>query len=61
MTTAAAVVSDTGGVLSHSAIVSQEYRIPCVVGIVVGTSVLKDGMRRTVDGACGIVRIEARL
>jgi pyruvate,water dikinase len=56
--TASAVVADTGGILSHCAIVAREYRIPCVVGTMVGTSVIKDGMRITVDGAKGIVRIE---
>src|SRR5439155_25413918 len=30
--TACAVVADTGGILSHCAIVAREYRIPCVVG-----------------------------
>jgi phosphohistidine swiveling domain-containing protein len=34
--TVSAVVADTGGVLSHSAIVAREYRIPCVVGTIVG-------------------------
>jgi phosphohistidine swiveling domain-containing protein len=58
--TVRAVVSDTGGVLSHCAIVSREYRIPSVVGTVLGTSVLKDGMLLTVDGARGIVRIDSR-
>jgi pyruvate,water dikinase len=59
--TVSAVVSDTGGVLSHCAIVSREYRIPCVVGTVVGTSAIKDGMLLTVDGSQGMVRIEARV
>jgi pyruvate,water dikinase len=59
--TVSAVVSDTGGVLSHCAIVSREYRIPCVVGTVMGTSVIKDGMLLTVDGSQGMVRIEARV
>jgi rifampicin phosphotransferase len=59
--TASAVVSDTGGVLSHCAIVSREYRIPCVVGTAVGTSILKDGMLLTVDGSRGIVRIDSRV
>jgi phosphohistidine swiveling domain-containing protein len=58
---ASAAVSDTDGVLSHCAIVSREYRIPCVVGTVVGTSVLKDGMLLTVDGSRGVVRIDARI
>jgi pyruvate,water dikinase len=56
--TVTAVVADSGGVLSHCAIVAREYRIPCVVGTQVGTQVLKDGQRITVDGAQGIVRIE---
>ncbi|MCH7739258.1 MAG: hypothetical protein IIC93_03835 [Chloroflexi bacterium] len=58
--TVSAVVADTGGVLSHCAIVSREYRIPCVVGTIVGTSVIKDGMQLTVDGSQGIVRIDSR-
>ena len=57
-TTVAAVVADSGGVLSHCAIVAREYRIPCVVGTQIGTQVLKDGQRITIDGAQGIVRIE---
>jgi phosphohistidine swiveling domain-containing protein len=56
--TASAVVADTGGILSHCAIVAREYRIPCVVGTMMGTSVIKDGMRITVDGSKGVVRIE---
>jgi phosphohistidine swiveling domain-containing protein len=59
--TVSAVVTDTGGVLSHCAIVSREYRLPCVVGTIVGTVVIKDGMLLTVDGAKGIVRIDSRV
>jgi pyruvate,water dikinase len=56
--TASAVVADSGGVLSHCAIVAREYGIPCVVGTVNGTRRIKDGQILTVDGAKGIVRIE---
>lgn len=52
-----AVVADSGGPLSHCAIVAREYEIPCVAGTVNGTSVIKDGMRVSVDGAKGIVTI----
>jgi pyruvate,water dikinase len=55
---AAAVVTDTGGILSHSAICAREYGIPCVAGTQVGTSQIPDGAMVTVDGAGGIVRIE---
>jgi pyruvate,water dikinase len=57
--TVSAVVTDTGGMLSHSAIVAREYRIPCVVGTAVATATIRDGMRITVDGTRGLVRIES--
>lgn len=57
---AGAVVADTGGPLSHCAIVSREYKMPCVVGTLFGTAVITDGMQLTVDGAKGIVRIDSR-
>jgi pyruvate,water dikinase len=57
--TASAVVADTGGILSHCAIVARENRIPCVVGTMNGTSLIKDGQTITVDGSRGIVRIES--
>jgi pyruvate,water dikinase len=53
-----AVVADSGGVLSHCAIVAREYRIPCVVGTVNGTRRIKDGQVLSVDGGTGVVRIE---
>ncbi|HLF71702.1 MAG TPA: PEP-utilizing enzyme [Dehalococcoidia bacterium] len=56
--TISGVVTDTGGMLSHSAIVAREYRIPGVVGTAFATAVIKDGMRITVDGSRGLVRIE---
>ena len=55
---AGAVVTDTGGVLSHSAICAREFAIPCVVGTQVGTSVIPDGSYITVDGDKGTVRME---
>lgn len=55
--TAAAVVTDTGGVLSHCAVVAREYGIPAVVGTGIATTVIADGMTIEVDGDAGIVRI----
>jgi pyruvate,water dikinase len=57
--TVSGLVADSGGILSHCAIVAREYRIPCVVGTAVGTVTIKDGQRVTVDGSKGIVRIES--
>jgi phosphohistidine swiveling domain-containing protein len=55
--TVAAVVTDTGGILSHSAVVAREYGIPAVVGTTVGTVVIHDGDTIEVDGNTGTVRI----
>jgi pyruvate,water dikinase len=55
---AAAVVTDSGGVLSHSAICAREYAIPCVVATQVATHVIQDGAMVTVDGTKGTVTIE---
>jgi phosphohistidine swiveling domain-containing protein len=54
---AAAVVTDTGGILSHCAVVAREYMIPAVVGIGMATHVIQDGQEIEVDGTAGIVRI----
>jgi phosphohistidine swiveling domain-containing protein len=56
--TAVAVVTDTGGVLSHCAIVAREYRIPAVVGTGSATTTIRDGQLIEVDGTRGIVRLE---
>ena len=55
--TAAAVVTDTGGILSHCAVVAREYRIPAVVGVGSATATLRDGQMVEVDGNAGFVRI----
>lgn len=55
---AGAVVTDSGGPLSHCAIVAREYGIPAVTGTVRGTSEIVDGSVITVDGSEGIVRME---
>ena len=54
---AGAVVTDTGGVMSHSAICAREFSIPCVVGTQVGTRMIPDGAMITVDGEAGTVTI----
>lgn len=54
---ACAVVCDTGGPLSHAAIVAREYGIPAVLGTKNSTSILKDGQIVTVDGSKGLVML----
>ncbi len=55
MSKAAAIVTDSGGMTAHAAIVSRELGIPCVVGTGNATSVLKTGKTVTVDGSLGVV------
>jgi pyruvate,water dikinase len=55
--TAAAVVTDNGGVLSHTAVVAREFRIPAVVGTGRATSTFSDGQLLEVDGDAGVVRV----
>jgi phosphohistidine swiveling domain-containing protein len=52
-----ACVCDTGGSLTHAAIVSREYGIPCVVGTAVATQTIKTGDRIRVDGRAGTVEV----
>jgi phosphohistidine swiveling domain-containing protein len=52
---AAAVVVDSGGPGSHTAIVAREYGIPAVMGTAIGTKTLTDGQFVTVDGSTGRV------
>lgn len=52
---ASALVTDSGGVTCHAAIVSRELRIPCIVGTRSATRVLRTGELVTVDGGKGRV------
>jgi phosphohistidine swiveling domain-containing protein len=54
-----AIVTDNGGLLSHSAIVAREYGIPGVVGTREATERIADGMRVRVDGSAGEVTVLA--
>jgi rifampicin phosphotransferase len=52
-----ALVTETGGILSHAAIVAREYGIPAVVGASGATDFVPDGARVRVDGAAGSVEL----
>lgn len=53
---AVAIVTDEGGMMSHAAIISREFNIPCVVGTTYATEVFKDGDLVEVNANNGIVR-----
>ncbi|MEZ4725888.1 MAG: PEP-utilizing enzyme [Caldilineaceae bacterium] len=57
----AAIVTDTGGILSHCAVVAREYGIPAVVGAGIATTTIQNGQMIEVDGNSGVVRVLASL
>jgi phosphohistidine swiveling domain-containing protein len=53
----AALVTETGGVLSHAAVVAREYGLPAVVGAAGATHAIRDGARVRVDGTTGTITL----
>jgi rifampicin phosphotransferase len=54
-----ALVTDTGGTLSHCAIIAREFGIPAVVATGTATRRVRDGDLVTVDGTAGTVTLHA--
>ena len=52
-----AIVMETGGPISHGAVVAREYGIPAVVGVGEATSLIKDGQIVRVNGESGQVTL----
>ncbi|MGW5682893.1 PEP/pyruvate-binding domain-containing protein [Nonomuraea sp. NPDC003754] len=52
---AAGVVTETGGMLSHAAIVAREHGIPAVLGTPAATTKLRDGTTITINGSTGTI------
>ena len=55
--TIAAAVLDSGGIMSHAAIVAREYGLPAVVGTGTGTKRIKTGDHLRVDADTGVVTL----
>jgi phosphohistidine swiveling domain-containing protein len=53
----AAVVTESGGMLSHAAVISREYGIPAVLAVAGATRTIRDGDMVMVDGTNGVVEI----
>ena len=54
---AEALVIDTGGAMSHGAIVARELGVTCVINTVTGTRDIPDGATVTVNGTTGVVTV----
>lgn len=53
----AGVITETGGLLSHAALIAREYSIPAVLNIPDATEKLKTGMQIELDGSSGRILI----
>ena len=53
----AALITETGGILSHAAVIAREYGIPAVVGAGGATTPIPDGARIQVNGTTGAIAI----
>ncbi|MEM2839627.1 MAG: PEP/pyruvate-binding domain-containing protein [Thermoplasmata archaeon] len=51
------LITETGGILSHGAVVSREYGIPAVTAVSRATEIIKTGQTITVDGNDGVIYI----
>jgi pyruvate,water dikinase len=51
----AGVVTETGGILSHAAVICREYGIPAVLAVKNATTLIKDGQTISIDGSNGQV------
>ena len=51
------MITDTGGVLSHAAVVAREFALPAVVGTGDATQRIADDRLVELDGSTGIVRL----
>lgn len=58
--TAAAIVVDIGGLLSHGSVVAREYGLPAVVNVGTATQIIRTGDLVQVDGNLGRVTILQR-
>ena len=52
------LITETGGLLSHGAVVSREYGLPAVTNIPKACQIFKTGQTVTIDGSRGTVKIK---
>ncbi len=51
------LVTEVGGMMSHGAVITREYGLPAVVGVMNATRLIKDGQRIRINGTEGYVEI----
>lgn len=51
------IITDEGGILTHAAVCSREFKIPGIVGVKIATKVLKNGDMIEMDSNKGTIKI----
>lgn len=55
--TAAGLVTEVGGLMTHGSVIAREYGLPAVVGVAHATKLIRNGERIRVDGTNGHVTV----
>ena len=55
--TAAGLITEVGGLMTHGSVVAREYGIPAVVGVHDATTRLTTGQRIRIDGSSGAIEL----
>lgn len=55
---AAGVITETGGLLSHAALISREYGLPAVLNVNNATGLIRDGSAIEIDGTSGEIFLD---
>lgn len=55
--TAAGLITEVGGMMTHGSVVAREYGIPAVVGVPNATRRLVTGQRVRIDGTTGTIQV----
>ncbi|MCL1848716.1 MAG: phosphoenolpyruvate synthase [Clostridiales bacterium] len=53
----AGLVTEVGGMMTHGAVITREYGLPAVVGVVNATRLIQDGQRIRINGSEGYVEL----
>ncbi len=54
---AGGLVTNTGGVICHAAVVAREFGLPAVVGVADATELVADGRLVEIDGGRGLIHL----
>ncbi|MCL5430459.1 MAG: PEP-utilizing enzyme [Candidatus Marsarchaeota archaeon] len=60
MRRSAAIITETGGITSHAAIISRELGVPCIIGVENATRMLNNGDLVDLDATNGTIKILKR-